>query len=136
MALNKQGIIQNQVTILRSLMKKVLSLIFLMWMVVLTLADLSKATSGNANNSFSTTLCGGSVKCFVGDDTDDVSELLMSSHVARMLYIQARFTGNTRIRNRPSVSCPRVTRYTITSCLPPRSGNSPRGVCGIYNRNC
>ncbi|XP_028758727.1 uncharacterized protein LOC114717694 [Neltuma alba] len=111
--LNKQDIVQ--ITLLRSQMKKVLSLIFLMWMALLVLADLSMATSENVNNSFIiSTYRRGSADCLIGDDNiEGVNGLLMNSHGGRMLLDTPKLkTPDTGSKNEPAVPCPLNTRCT------------------------
>ncbi|XP_028758735.1 uncharacterized protein LOC114717708 [Neltuma alba] len=114
-------------------MKKTLSLIFIMLMVLLVHADLSRATSGNLNHSF-TAECG-SGDCLIGDEVDVVAEFQMNSHAARMLYDVSRsITGRTPNREQASVDCPQTQGYR--TCLPTANGGAPRQKCGDYTRNC
>ncbi|KAK4280305.1 hypothetical protein QN277_011944 [Acacia crassicarpa] len=111
-------------------MKKTLSLIFFIWMILQVHADLSRASSGNLNDSF-TAECG-SADCLIGDEVD---EFQMNSHVARMLFdVSNSITGRTPNRNQASVNCPQKQGYR--TCLPSANGGAPKQKCGDYNRNC
>ncbi|XP_028773769.1 uncharacterized protein LOC114730824 [Neltuma alba] len=114
-------------------MKKTLSLIFLMLMILQVHADLSRATSGNLNHSF-TAECG-SGDCLIGGEVDEVAEFQMNSHAARMLYdVRRSLTGRTPNRDQASVDCPQKQGYR--TCLPSANGGPPKQKCGDYTRNC
>ncbi|KAI9112985.1 hypothetical protein K1719_016099 [Acacia pycnantha] len=111
-------------------MKKTLSLIFFIWMILQVHADLSRATSGNLNDSF-TAACG-SADCLIGDEVD---EFQMNSHVARMLFdVTKSATGKTPNMNQASVNCPQKQGYR--TCLPSANGGAPKQKCDDYTRIC
>ncbi|KAK4280306.1 hypothetical protein QN277_011945 [Acacia crassicarpa] len=113
-------------------MKKGLSLIFAVWMILLVYhADLGRSASGNVNGSLTSTACSGSANCIILDD--DVAELQMNSHAVRMLFdIKNSVTGNSGNPNGPGVNCPPKTTYT--SCVGPPGGSGTAQPCGVYTR--